>query len=178
MNQLTRSLFLLAVFAIATLAVSAQDPRPVSDTAPQRPAMDDQVPQDRGQMFKLLNLSPMQLRQVRMANQQHKPVIDAAQQKLRDARKALDETIYADQVSDTDFQARLKALRDAQTEVTTIQSTHELAIRRILAPDQLTKFRVMRQRFEEARQNAARQKAAPGSRPMMKQGPPPGAKPE
>ncbi|MBK6721879.1 MAG: hypothetical protein IPG58_00925 [Acidobacteria bacterium] len=42
----------------------------------------------------------------------------------------------------------------AQAEVYKVRFTSELAIRRILTPEQLVRFRNMRERFERARQEA------------------------
>ena len=79
-----------------------------------------------------------------------------AQRRLREANRNLDMAIYADTVSDTDFQNRLTEFRSAQSEMAKLRFESELAVRKILTPDQLVRFREMRQRFVTERQNQRR----------------------
>ena len=143
MTRLYRSFFLL-VFAAGMAA--AQDPR----FAATRPA-NTPVPEDRAAMLRQLGLTPVQVRQLRAINQSRRPAMEAAQIRLRQANQALDTAIYADVVNDVDIQAKLRAVHEAQAEVVRIRSTNELAIRKLLSNDQLQKFRMMRLRFEQAR---------------------------
>lgn len=139
----------LTVIALALAAgVFTQDTQP-QDV--QRPNANQ--PQDvRGNALRQLGLSREQFQQIRRLNADRKPAMDDAQKRLRLANRALDEAIYADQVNETEMQARLKELQLAQAEVAKIRFTHEFAVRRILTSDQLSRFRELRQRFEQARQ--------------------------
>ena len=101
--------------------------------------------------LKQLGLSREQFQQIRVLNQQRKPLTDAAQNRLRQANRVLDEMIYADNASDADVQARLKDFQTAQAEVAKIRFLNEFGVRRILTPDQLIRFRQLRDRFEQAR---------------------------
>ncbi len=140
------TLFLFAtLFAVPILA---QD-EPVSE--PQRPAA-NQDP--RANMLRQLGLNREQIQRLQRINRERKPLMDAAQAKLRTANQTLDAAIYADEVSETDVQAKLKDVQLAQAEVFWIRFTNELAIRRLLTPEQLVRFRNMRQRFERAREEA------------------------
>ena len=143
------SLF-LPLLLLLTGSVLSQDANVEPTPAPQA------VQQDaRGNMLREIGLSPDQVRAIRKLNMNRKPLMEAAQQRLRNANRLLDEAIYADEVIDADVQARLKEAQVAQAEVFKIRSTSELAIRRVLTPDQLMRFRELRRRFEEqARQNA------------------------
>ena len=105
-------------------------------------------------MLRQLGLSREQIQRLQQINRTRKPLMDVAQEKLRNANRSLDEAIYADEVSDTDVQAKLKDVQLAQAEVYKVRFTSELAIRRILTPEQLVRFRNMRERFERARQEA------------------------
>lgn len=140
------TLFLFAMLFV--LPVLAQD-EPVSE--PQRPVV-NQDP--RANMLRQLGLNRDQIQRLQRINRERKPTMDAAQEKLRNANQALDFAIYADEVSETDVQAKLKDVQLAQAEVFRIRFTNELAIRRLLTPEQLVRFRNMRQRFERVRQEA------------------------
>ncbi|MFN2501340.1 MAG: Spy/CpxP family protein refolding chaperone [Pyrinomonadaceae bacterium] len=118
-------------------------------------------PQDtRANVLRQLGLSPLQMQQIRRLNVDRKPRMDAAQARFREANRALDAVIYGEQVSDVDFQARLRDVQLAHAEVVKIRFTNELAIRNILTTEQLVKFRGLRQRF--AQNNA-------GNQPTMNQ---------
>jgi Spy/CpxP family protein refolding chaperone len=82
--------------------------------------------------------------------------MDAAQKKLRDATRSLNETIYADQVNESEVEARIKDRQVAQAEVERLRFMTELAVRRILTPEQLIKFRELRERFEKLRDMSPR----------------------
>lgn len=135
-----------AVLFISTLAF-AQDARP--DMAGPPP---DGRDGGRPNLLAALNLSPEQVQEMRRLNQQRRPVIQEAQRRLRDANHALDEAIYADVVNDADVQARLKDFQIAQAEVFKLRFQNELAVRKLLTAEQLTKFRELRRSFEENRQ--------------------------
>src|SRR3569832_1552587 len=101
MKMISRSLILLATLAVASIAIAAQDQKTVSDTTAPRPSADQPVPKDRAEMLRLLNLTPDQLRQLRRSNIENRQVMEPAQERLKQANKALDEAIYADNASDT-----------------------------------------------------------------------------
>lgn len=140
------TLFLFAMLFV--VPVLAQDD-PV--TEPQRPVT-DQTP--RVNMLRQLGLNREQIQRLQRINRERKPMMDAAQGRLQAANQALDAAIYADETSDTEVQAKIKELQAAQAEVFRIKFTAELAIRRLLTPVQLVRFRNMRQRFERAQQEA------------------------
>jgi Spy/CpxP family protein refolding chaperone len=149
-NFIKTSLLVISAFAF-TGVVTAQDTKPTEGQPQdvQRPASNQ--PEDtRGNMLRQLGLSREQIQQIRRLNAERKPLMDEAQKRFREANRALDEAIYADNVSDADVQARLKDVHLAQSEVVRIRSMNELAVRRILTPEQLVHFRDLRQRFEQA----------------------------
>lgn len=121
----------------------------------QRPNATNQ-PDVRTATLRQLGLSNVQLQQIRRINIERKPLMDAAQRRLSQSNRLLDEIIYADNARDADIQARLKDFQLAQAEVSKIRFMNELAVRRILTPEQLVRFRQMRQRFEQVRNNAER----------------------
>lgn len=109
-------------------------------------------PQDRSNMrpqklLEQLGLSREQVQQLKQINKEKQPLMREAQDKLRDANRALDLAIYADKLSEDDVQARLKDVQTAQAEVFRMRSMTELAVRKVLTAEQLAKFRQLREDF-------------------------------
>ncbi|MEJ7846758.1 MAG: hypothetical protein WKF92_01575 [Pyrinomonadaceae bacterium] len=133
---------LIAVVIFPVLFVNAQE-----DEQNERPG------RQRPNLIRELGLTPEQIKQVRQINQETKPLMAAAQDRLRNANRALDVSIYSDGVQQTDVNQRLTDFQAAQAEVAKIRFMKELAVRKILTAEQLTQFREMRKRFGEAREN-------------------------
>ncbi|CAN5351305.1 hypothetical protein BH10ACI2_BH10ACI2_11800 [soil metagenome] len=146
---------LLLVVASATVTI-AQDTKAVDTKSTAAQTTSDAKPpvESRANMLKMLGLTRDQMFQIRKLNDERKPLMDLAQKRSRDANRALDEAIYSDQVTDIDVSARLKEAQIAQAEVIRIRSMNALAVRRVLNSEQLTRFREIRRRFEQARENA------------------------
>lgn len=148
--MLSPKVILLLLFMLAGFgAASAQNSPPPDGVKPPF----DGPPggkQTRPNLLRILGLSREQMQQIRAMNQARKPLMEAATGRLRAANRALDEAIYADNVDDSVFQARLKELQLAQMEVAKLRFTSELEVRKILTPDQLIRFRELRKRFENA----------------------------
>ena len=101
----------------------------------------------RPNLLRELGLTPDQIGQLRRLNQEYQPVLRESQRRLRDAKKALDEAIYADRDNEAEIQSRLREVQSAQMEVIKNRTLTERAVRRILTPQQLTKFRNLRGQF-------------------------------
>lgn len=144
------SLTAIALFAAVGLG---QDTKPTESQPQDAPrSAVNQSPDVRANVLRQLGLSPEQVQQIRRATVARKPQMDAAQTRLREANRSLDEAIYADVVDEVVFRERLKEAQLAQAEVAKIRFMSELAVRRILTPDQLVRFRELRERFEKARE--------------------------
>ena len=143
-------LFAVVSFAFVTVAI-AQEPTP--ETKPQdnqRPNAGQ--PKDiRQNVLMQLGLSREQVQQIRRLNQERKPLMDEAQRRVREANMALDMAIYSDQTSDADVEARIKDVQLAQAEVAKLRFANEYAVRKVLTPEQLVRFRELRRRFEQIR---------------------------
>lgn len=100
-----------------------------------------------------LGLTAEQLQKIRALNAERKPIMIEAQRRMREAMRKLDSAIYADSVNETEIENRLKELQTAQTEIARIKARDELELRKILTPEQLVKFRELRQRFADKRTN-------------------------
>jgi Spy/CpxP family protein refolding chaperone len=144
-------IFLLLVAGCISTAI-AQDGRPADPPPQQIKGLRD----NHADMLHQLGLSEDQLQQIRKLHAAKRPLMDAAQKRLREATKALNDAIYADQVNDADIQIRLKDRQAAQAEVEKLRFMTELAVRRILTPEQLVRFRELRQRFEDMRDHGSR----------------------
>lgn len=139
-NFILTGLFLI----FSSVFVVAQEP-----LQPQGAGMNQNGPPSRPNLLSELNLSQPQMRQIRRINQERKPIMQESQRRLHDANRALDEAIYSDSSNETEIQERLKEAQEAQMEVIKNRTMTELAIRRVLTPEQLMKFRQLRSQFLE-----------------------------
>jgi periplasmic protein CpxP/Spy len=153
---------LIAVSGTAS-ALRAQDGPQPSD------GQRDGRGEDRPNLLAELGLSPEQVQQIRRMNQERRPTMMQAQRRMHEANQALDTAIYRDAVSDEEFQTRLKEVQTAQSDLARLRFENELAVRRVLTPDQLVRFREIRRRFEEQRQNEMRERRQ--QRRMGREGP-------
>lgn len=140
-------LFICALFFASVSTVSAQVERPPGGDQNQFEAP---AGEQRPNLFRELGLSRDQMQRVRKLNQERKPLMQNARQKLREANRELDLAIYADSADEQTVLARLKDFQSAQAEVARLRFMNELAVRQLLTPDQLIKFRGLRQRFADA----------------------------
>lgn len=158
-------LFPLVLILFLSAAVLGQEPTDPPKTDVAQPGQNE-----RPNLFAALGLSPEQVEQIRLLNQERRPRMQEAQRRLRESVRNLDMAIYSDAVNDVDFAARLREHQEAQAEVAKLRFEGELAIRKVLMPDQLVKFRQMRRRFNEARQKFRQERKfqdrQPGARPL------------
>lgn len=138
----------------------------IADTTTKQPAGPVKPPEERPNLFRELGLTPDQIAQIKGINIERKPLMEEATKKLREANRNLDMAIYADSPSDADVQARLEEYRQAQAEVVRLRFMSEFAVRKVLTPEQLVKFRELRRKFAEMRR--ARQ-AENGDMPNIRQ---------
>jgi Spy/CpxP family protein refolding chaperone len=144
--------FAIAVSALAGSAVAQEEPKvpaAVGETRPQN----DRAVDLRMDILQQLGLTPEQVQRIRRSNIERRPMMMAAQAKVRETNAALDEALYADNVDEQLVKDRLRESQLAQAEVIKIRFMNELAIRRILTPEQLVRFRELRQRFAQTREN-------------------------
>ena len=153
MNRIKLFPILLSIgFAgLIALPANAQETDKI-DAQPARNAR-QRIPR-RPNLLGELGLSPVQIDQIKQINQNRKPQIEEAQRRLREANRALDAAIYADTANASEVNSRLSDFQAAQAEVARIRFTSELSIRNVLTPEQLGRFRELRQRFASRRQNA------------------------
>ncbi|HKP69034.1 MAG TPA: periplasmic heavy metal sensor [Pyrinomonadaceae bacterium] len=141
-------LFLLAMLFSGSLTAFGQDGPPPTEDG--RPPM-DRPEGRRPNLLAELGLSPDQVREIRRMNQGHRPQMMRAQHRVGEATKALDMAIYADTYSEPEYQACLKEFQLAQAEVARLRFESELSVRKVLTPEQLVKFRGIREQFAQQR---------------------------
>ena len=124
---------------------------------------------ERPQLLRELGLRPEQIRQIKMINGENREKMREANFRLHEARKNLDDAIYADNADDALVETRLREFQSAQAQVIKIRTMTELAIRKTLTPEQLVRFRGLRDKFVEFRQNR-RELRRGGMPPPQKRG--------
>ena len=163
-NLSPRSLFISTVAAALFVVPAIAQNGPPPEGPPDRQAADDGRPN----LIKELALTPEQAQQIRRMNQARRPLMEDAGRRLREANRALDMAVYADTLNEEDVAAKLKEFQLAQAEVARLRFRGELELRKVLTPEQLTKFRELRARFgrgREIRRNR-RRGMPPGQRPI------------
>ena len=103
-------------------------------------------PNNRPRIMEALNLSREQMQQLRRINQTRRPFMQQAQRNWREAQLNLDAAIYADDASEEEIRLRLKEAQAAHNEFIKARTETEFLIRKILTPEQLEKFRQLRER--------------------------------
>lgn len=152
-----------------------RQPPPQGGGGPPRPE------DERGEILRQLNLSQDQFRSIRKLLGENQPKVRDAQREFRDSQEALDDAIYADTVDEVLVQSLTKRSADAQATLMKLRTINEFAIRRVLTPEQVTKFRelrkqqllrkMMQERIRMQRQNGRDGDGPPNGQP---QGPPQG----
>ncbi len=142
------------LFIILTIAFSFAGVRAQDETSPDAPKKEfRRRGERRPNLFRELGLTPEQMERIRQLNQNRKPLLQQAQRRVREATGNLDQAIYADAISESEIDARLKELQAAQADMARLRATGELEVRKILTAEQLVKFRDLRRRFAEMREN-------------------------
>lgn len=125
---------------------------------------DNQPPnekRERPNLMRELDLTQEQIREIRTINQSNRQDIRAAQAKVVEARRNLDQAIYSENPDEATVKLRLKDFQDAQAEIARIRALTEFSIRKILTPEQLVRFRELRQQFEQMRRERREQNPNP-----------------
>lgn len=119
-----------------------------------RPQNSERSPDLRMDVLQQLGLTQDQIRQIRKTNMERRPLLIEAQAKVREANRSLDDAIYSDTVDEQLVKNRLHQAQLAQSEVIKLRFMNEFAIRQILTPEQLARFRELRQRFSGNREDS------------------------
>ncbi len=143
---------MLFAMAMAVSGVFAQDGPPANEFV-----SGDPDSANRSEVLRReLRLSPEQMRQIREVNVSIRPRMREAQKAFRLARRDLDAAIYADNLDEEALRIRVKDVVEAQAEVTRLRTMSEVAVRKILSPEQLVRFRELRLRFQRIAEEKAK----------------------
>jgi Spy/CpxP family protein refolding chaperone len=147
----SRVLFpLILLLTIIGVQIKAQSPTPQN---PSEPAQG----QRQGNELAQLNLSPEQIEKIRGINAELKDQRQAANQKLRQSQRALNEAVESPTPDETMISQRSHDLADAQANAIRVRSLAESRILQVLTPEQRVRLREMRQRNQALRREANQQ---------------------
>lgn len=154
------SIFAAVAFCLP-VSIAAQDLRPPAPQDVRAGQPGDAKPD----LMLELGLSREQIQSIRRLNADRKPVEQEARRRFQDANRELNLAIYGDTTNDEDVQVRLKEFQAAQAELARIKFSNELAMRKLLTPEQLVRFRELRRRFAEVRQSIEKRRGDPNGQP-------------
>ena len=166
MRYLSPKLYLFVLSASLMFATSALAQNGIQQDGP--PPEGRTADAVRPNLLTALGLSQEQVQEIRRMNQARRPLMEDANRRLREANRALDSAIYADSLNEDDVAVRLREFQLAQAEVVKFRFQGELELRKVLTPEQLSKFRTLREQFgrrREMRQNR-RRGVRPAQRPL------------
>jgi len=132
---------LLILCSPSALAQNAAQQQPAQEEAPAADAA--------AALLSQLNLSAEQVAQMRQIREESVPQAQALTRRLNQARRALDEAIYADALDEALVEQRARELAEAQAAVIRNRAQTELRVRRVLTPEQLQTFRDLRFRARQ-----------------------------
>ena len=118
-------------------------------------------------LMRRLNLTAEQRERLREIREQSEAEARDLTRRVRLARRALDEAIYADSSDESKIEHHARLLLDAQAELLRLRVATELKVRRVLTPEQLRAFRELRRQAQ--RRQRMQRRLRGGEQP-----PPPG----
>jgi Spy/CpxP family protein refolding chaperone len=137
-------IFTVLLTALAVSSVRAQEPSEDANQNPRQAARPFKIMQE-------LGLTREQIQQIRRINQERRPIMQDAQQRWQTARRNLDMAIYADDSNEEQVKELTKEATLAQAELLKERTLTEYLIRKVLTPEQLVKFRQLRQQLMQRR---------------------------
>ena len=136
MKSFVRLTLPLIVLLLSSYAISyAQDPQ-----------LNPAPPQDAPDLLGRLRLSPDQIQRIRLIQRDTKDERAAIQQRLREANRALEESLDAESVDESVIDQRMQDVNAAQNAQLRLRIQTELRIRRILNPEQRAMLKDIRVR--------------------------------
>lgn len=161
---------LLILCSSTALAQSAAQQQPAQEEAPAADAA--------AALLSQLNLSAEQVAQMRQIREQSVPQAQALTRRLNQARRALDEAIYADALDEALVEQRAREVAEAQAAVVRNRAQTEMRVRRVLTPEQLQTFRDLRFRARQQKRIERRlERGLPVRRPNAPANQTPDARP-
>jgi Spy/CpxP family protein refolding chaperone len=135
--------------------VRAQNPAPQNPVEPAQTQTQTQANQAPDLAF--LNLSPEQIQKIRSINAELRDQKQAANQKLRQAQRALAEAIESPTPNEALIEQRSHDVAEAQANTIRLRSLTEARILQVMTPEQRIRLREMRQRNQALRRQGNQQ---------------------
>ena len=151
---------LLSPLCAPAVAQEQDEPEARPQATPRRPAREINLMQR-------LNLTREQRQRLREIRQQSEPELRDLARRVRLARRALDEAVYADAADEALVEQRSRELAVLQNLLTHTRAVTEMKVRRVLTDEQLRLFRNLRrqaqrrQMLQRRMNRALRQSATP-----------------
>ena len=115
----------------------------------QDPQANSASPQDAPDLLGRLRLSPDQIQRIRLIQRDTKDERAAIQQRLREANRALEESLDAENVDESVIDQRMQDVNAAQNAQLRLRIQTEIRIRRILNPEQRAMLKDIRVRASD-----------------------------
>ena len=139
MKSFVRLTLPLIVLLLSACSISyAQDPQSNSAS-----------PQDAPDLLGRLRLSPDQIQRIRLIQRDTKDERATIQQRLREANRALEESLDAENVDESVIDQRMQEVNAAQNAQLRLRIQTEIRIRRILNPEQRAMLKDIRVRASD-----------------------------
>ncbi|HLL74645.1 MAG TPA: Spy/CpxP family protein refolding chaperone [Pyrinomonadaceae bacterium] len=148
-SPLAALLLLTCTAATVSAQSPAEDLAPPTREQPPRPPSDAAGPD----LVRALNLSQEQRDEIARIRREVAPQTRAANVRVRRARLALEEAIYAPAADESLIEQRAAEVEAAEGARARLRAQTELRIRRLLTPGQLNAFRELRLRARARQQN-------------------------
>jgi Spy/CpxP family protein refolding chaperone len=116
-----------------------------------------------GELFRLLGLTPEQQSRLREIRRQSEEEGRLLLRRLGQARRALDEAIYAETLNEQAVEERARELAAAQAALLRLRTLNEVRVRQVLTPEQLQIFRELRQQARRQQRKGRRSGEGPPS---------------
>ena len=158
------------LFAGSAGGVLGQTTQPQTQTEPAQ-AQPQNVQANQPPDFRLLNLSPDQIQKIRTINMDLKDERQAANQKLRQAQRALAEAVESPTPDEALIAQRSREVAEAQASTIRLRSLTEARVLQVLTPEQRIKLREIRQRnLAQRRANQQQSPNGMGQRQGLQRG--------
>jgi len=145
-----RNRFFLVICALVLFATTAPS-QPIQQPAQQpAPGPEAMRPGD-GDPIRQLNLTPEQREQIRAIREHNQNERAVTAQKLREANRALEQALNAENPDEAIVEQRLKDVAEAQASQTRMRVLTEIRIRRVLTAEQRVLLRSLQQQARDNR---------------------------
>jgi Spy/CpxP family protein refolding chaperone len=168
MKSLVRLTLPLVILILGTQVLGfGQEPQDPQSTPPG-------PPQDAPDLLSKLRLSPDQIQRIRLIQRDTKDERASIGLRLREANRALEESLDSETVDENVIDERMQAVNAAQNAQLRLRIQTEIRIRRVLNPDQLAMLREIRLRagdlIRAQQERRALRPGADGLRPNERNG--------